>query len=88
MARRKRSERTGPVPTAEELARIGKALPTPIDFAQLIADGALRPCGGGWYEVLDYSRLPEYVRLKIVEVDTPNLVRFAERDDGPDGPTA
>ncbi len=83
MGRRLRGERTGPVPTAEELARIGKALPTPIDFAQPIADGVLRTCGGGWYEVLDYTRLPEYARLKIVDVDTPNLVRFADRGEKP-----
>jgi hypothetical protein len=81
MARRKRGENTGPLPTAEELARIAGALPVPIDFAQLIAEGVLREVGGGWYEVLDYTRLPEHVRMKIAEVDTPNLARFAERDD-------
>jgi hypothetical protein len=83
MARRRRGERTGPLPTAEALARLGKALPTPIDFTQLAADGVLRACGGGWYEVLDYARLPEHVRLKIVDVDRPNLVRFAERGERP-----
>jgi hypothetical protein len=81
MARRKRDEKTGPLPTAEELARLSGAVRLPINFAQLIADGVLRESDGGWYEVLDYARLPEHVRLKIVEVEPPNRVKFSRPDD-------
>jgi hypothetical protein len=78
MARRKRGEKTGPLPTAEELARLSGTVRVPINFAQLIAEGVLRECDGGWYEVLDYVRLPEHVRLRIVDVEPPDRVRFAQ----------
>lgn len=83
MARRKRDEKTGPLPTVEELARLSAMLATPINFAELIADGVLQESDGGWYEVLDYARMPEHVRQKIVEVEAPNRVKFSRRGDGP-----
>jgi hypothetical protein len=83
MARRKRGDKTGPLPTAEELVGLSGAVPLPINFAQLIADGVLREGDGGWYEVLDYARLPEHVRMKIVEVEPPNRVKFSSPGDPP-----
>ena len=83
MARRKRHQKTGPLPTAEELAGLSRVVPLPINFAQLIADGVLRAADGDWYEVLDYARLPEHVRLKIVEVEPPNRVKFSRPGDPP-----
>jgi hypothetical protein len=87
MAGRKRKEKTGPIPTAEELSRLAELIATPIDFAELIADGVLVERGGGWYEVLDYERLPEHARQKIVEVEAPNLVKFAGRKNHRKGPS-
>ena len=51
--------------TPEELRRLGQLLRTPIDFDQLIADGILRGTRRGWYQVLDWERLPEHARARM-----------------------
>ena len=73
--------KTKPKPKSEtathmEILEAAEALATPIDFDQLIADGALQKAGGGWYEVLDPSRLPNHAWNKIKAVKSGNRVRF------------
>jgi hypothetical protein len=69
--------KTKPKPeTHLEILEAAEALATPIDFDQLIADGALQKAGGGWYEVLDPSRLPDHAWRKVKAVKSGNRVRF------------
>jgi len=70
----KPSPRTKPE-TYQELLEVAEALATPIDFDQLTADGVLRKAGG-WYEVLDPTRLPDSARQKIKAFKSGNRVRF------------
>jgi hypothetical protein len=68
--------KTKPSPkTYQELLEVAEALATPIDFDQLTADGVLRKAGG-WYEVLDPTRLPDSARQKIKAFKSGNRVRF------------
>lgn len=59
----------------KELRQTAALLAKPIDFDGLIFDEILR-AKGDWYEVLDFDRLPEHVRIKIRAVRAPNLVKF------------
>jgi hypothetical protein len=59
-----------------EIMEAAEALATPIDFDQLIAEGAIQKAGGGWFEVLDPSRMPDHAWRRIKAVKSGNRVRF------------
>jgi hypothetical protein len=70
MARAKRK-----VPTHPDLIRTAEELAGPIDLDRLVADGVLRE-DGGWFEVLDPTRLPEVARYRIRAMKPGNRVKF------------
>jgi len=69
-----KSRKTKPVPH-QELLDAAESLAAPIDVEQLIAEGAIRKAGG-WYEIIDGSRLPEHVWHRIKAIKRGNRVKF------------
>ena len=75
--------RERPASLEEEIRRLQTLLATPIDFDSLIASGVIRAAKGGWYEIVDWRRLPEHARQQLREVKQqtgkPTLVKFHKR---------
>jgi hypothetical protein len=63
--------------TKEELLEKAKQLAMPINFEALIEDGVLER-KGGWYKILDITRLPEYAKAQIVVFCTDGKVKFSK----------
>ena len=59
-----------------ELKRVAKMFAEPISFSTLIKDGVLRKKASGWYEILDWKRLPEHARRRIYSIKSTNQVKF------------
>lgn len=52
-----------------KLVRASRLLATPIDFARLVSDGALKRKGkGNWWRVIDFDRLPPTTRHRIAKI--------------------
>lgn len=57
-------------PSRDEVARLAQMLGTPIDFDALCKAGILRRRTKFTYELLDKSRLPEYVSRQAIGMKT------------------
>jgi hypothetical protein len=64
----------------ETLIRYMRECATPIDFPTLIREGVLRKCRGGWYEILDKTRLPWYVSSQAIAGRLCPALRFLKFD--------
>ena len=66
----------------DAIVELARRLTTPVDLPALVADGVVRR-RGGWYQILNEARLPDWVRCQIVDMRLDAgavLVRFGRRN--------
>lgn len=64
-----------PSPSRDDIKAWAKELATPVDVDGLIAEGVLEKAGD-WYRILDFSRLPTSVKMKVAKMKDGGLIKF------------